>query len=292
MTRWAGVMLMVVLALGSAALCDAPVEIAGQSPRAMPGAGDAHEQLERILSRPLFQRWSLRQMRGEEEKAKDEAAESRFSKYLDSALEWMGEKIRAFFKWVGSLFTRGGTTPSAPSTGSGGGSGMADFVATMMQMMKVLAWVVGAGAVIFLCYVAWRAWEERHRGRRPGRVLSREQVHDALVEGEALAMESPQWLAEAARLAEEGQFRAVYRALYLALLSGLHEAGRIEFRRTRTNWTYVRRFKGEEADRASFSELTWMFDEAWYGLRPPPNADLGKLRRQVAQLVGEVPHGK
>ena len=114
----------------------------------------------------------------------------------------------------------------------------------------------------------------------------------ALAEGEALAFQSPEWLDEADRLAAEREFRAVYRALYLALLSGLHAANKIDFRKTRTNWTYVRGYRGPEPEKAAFTSLTALFDRVWYGEQPAAHSSIPDLRRRVAWLLAkESPSG-
>jgi hypothetical protein len=145
---------------------------------------------------------------------------------------------------------------------------------------------------VFAVFLIYRLIQERRSGGHAGRVLSREQVREALESGEALALGTPQWMAEADRLAQQGDLRAVFRALYLALLSGLHTQGRIDFRRSRTNWTYVRRFRGVETDRRIFATLTSLFDRVWYGLKHPSGASFERVRGQVAALLsGEKAHG-
>ena len=117
--------------------------------------------------------------------------------------------------------------------------------------------------------------------------FGREQVRRALEEGEATALDAPQWLAAADRFGREGDSRALCRALYLGLLAGLHASNRIDFRRTRTNWTYVRGYRGPEEERRSFAALTEMFDRVWYGEMPVGAALATDVRRDVERLLGK-----
>ena len=163
---------------------------------------------------------------------------------------------------------------------------------TLPAVLKVLGYVIIGVVAVFVVFIVWRILQERHGSRAQAAVLSREQVREALDSGSALALDTPQWLVEADRLAREGDFRAVYRALYLALLSGLHSRGKIDFRRSRTNWTYVRRFRGEGQQRSVFAALTERFDRVWYGLKRGDESSLPTVKRQVASLLGgENAHG-
>jgi len=141
--------------------------------------------------------------------------------------------------------------------------------------------------VAFLAVLLYRALRQMRFQGEEARIVSRERVAQALADGDALAFGSARWLAEADRLAAESEFRAVYRALYLALLSGLHAANRIDFRRTRTNWSYVRHYRGAEPGKAVFSSLTLLFDRVWYGQQLAARASISELRRQVAWLLTE-----
>ena len=94
---------------------------------------------------------------------------------------------------------------------------------------------------------------------------------------------------QAVRLAQGGDHRMAFRAMYLALLSGLHSAGVIRYRRQQTNWAYVQSFDGPAARRELFVELTGRFDEVWYGLREPDDASFERLRGQVDTLLRWAP---
>jgi hypothetical protein len=164
-------------------------------------------------------------------------------------------------------------------------------------VFKVLFWIVLAAVVLALGWMCWSLWRESRGGRpRAAAVVSRAAVRQALADGAALALDGGQWLEEADALARAGDFRLAWRALYLGLLSGLHGRGAIHYRRNRTNWTYVRDFRGGEGERASFRDLTGLFDEVWYGFKLPSDAAgrMPALRDEVARLIaaGAEPGGK
>ena len=247
----------------------------GEAPPPRPSGRDPREHIGEILRRPLYQRWRRRQERGKV------AQESELMRSIRETVErWRKAVARKLAELLAKL------RPLAPEVPRPGG------LPAFVGALKVLGYVVVGILVVFLAFLAYRLIREGQLGRRHARVLSREQVREALEQGEALALGGPQWLAEAERLAREGNFRAVYRALYLALLSGLHERGKIDFRRSRTNWTYVRRYRGPEDERGVFADLTSLFDRVWYGFKPAQDRSVDALRGQVEGLLAtEVPRG-
>ena len=154
----------------------------------------------------------------------------------------------------------------------------------MPAILKLVAWGVLGVALIFLVVLVIKSLGRPTMQGASARVLSRRQIRGAMEAGDALALDAAGWIDEANRLAAEKDFRAVYRALYLALLSGLDKAGKIEHDRNRTNWTYVRRYRGPAEEKQVFGELTNLFDRVWYG-RKPAEDDLDELRRKVEQLT-------
>lgn len=229
-------------------------------------AGDPHEHLDQILDRPLFKAWRLRQ-------AARQTPELPAAEY---DLEWLGkpfEWIGDFFEW---LFRSPSRKPNVPSGFPGDG---------LPAVLKAVAWVVLGVALIFLAILLFKVLRTPAAAGAVGRVLSRQQIRAAMESGDALVLGAGQWLDEANRLAGEQDFRAVYRALYLALLSGLHTIGKIEHSRNRTNWSYVQRYRGPADERQTFGELTALFDRVWYGRKPTAGDDLDDLRNKVAALT-------
>jgi hypothetical protein len=197
-------------------------------------------------------------------------------KGADGLTQWLKHAlrpIRDFLKWIFSSRSGG---PSMPTVNSG----------ALSSMLKFLAWAVVGVVAIFLAILLIRTVRAGPTQTTIANVLSREQVQAAMESGDALALGTGQWLDESRRLAAEQDFRAVYRALYLALLSGLHRAGKIEHDRNRTNWTYVRHYHGPAPERDQFSDLTELFDRVWYGRKQAEGSSLEQLRLNVETLVG------
>lgn len=242
-----------------------------RDPAAQPATKiEPHEHLRQILQRPMYQRWKLRWKMASEPSGFGEAVRNALNDYK----HWLQENL--FPGWPRK--TRGRSDRRRFS-----GMGRSLLIVTL----KFLGWAAMAAAIIFLALVLHRWLRGGRFEGRSARILSRDRMRKALESGEALAMEIPAWFAEAERLAAEGDFRAVYRALYLALLSRLHALQKIDFRRNRTNWIYVKQFRGPEHERRSFSSLTALFDRVWYGLMPARDASIVTLKEQIAQLLDE-----
>jgi hypothetical protein len=260
--------LLLLLACLTAATAQPPIQLdtgaAAQNP---------HRQLQEIMAQPLFRRWQLRQARTTLEADPTVTTDSLIVLWLRDTVDSAVEVVRDFFEW---LF--GGLRNANPP-----GLGKSSF--NLASILKTIAWVVLAVLVAVIALLLIRGLQRVGAKTSVTRVLTRQQVREAIETGDALAMAGSQWLAEADRLAQAGEFRAVYRALYLSLLSGLHSAGKINYRRHRTNWTYVTRFRGSPTHRDLFHNLTMLFDEVWYGLKPAPGSSIADLRRQVATLA-------
>ena len=230
------------------------------------GEENPHEQIARILQQPAYQQWRLREPNAE---GKVPELPERFGGWGHRLLE----AVEKFFRW---LFPQHKNAPGSESrTGWGG---LPSFLSTVI----VLAVVIIIGSLLFLLYRSTRASAQSMLATA---ILGREQVDAALEAGDALALQSGQWLDEARRLAAEQNFRAVYRALYLALLSGLHTTGKIEHSRNRTNWTYVQQFRGSGEERETFRELTHLFDRVWYGRKTAAESTMEQVRAKVATLI-------
>lgn len=253
---------------------DAPAAAAPASPTA-PGRApsDPRAHLEEILTRFPYQRWQRRQDRAKGLAVNPEETEfgTRFAKALKDMLD-------SFFSWLRSVM---------PTTNPFPKNGMNFDFASLASILQLIGWIAVALGLVAMVIFAVRTWRSGAPGASSARVLSREQVRRALETGEALALDSPQWLSEADRLANETDPRLVYRALYLALLSGLHTAGKIDFRRNRTNWVYVTRYRGSEGEKSIFSRLTDDFDRLWYGLEPAHREQIDSLRSAVVKLVSQ-----
>jgi hypothetical protein len=263
----------------------------GEEPAAQ-AAGNAHGQLAEILQRPLYQRWKLRQERASWEWEEVDFENDLFDSIvgmikdaLQSIVKLVEDVVDSFIAWLKRWFSI--RPPPGPRSSS-----WVEGLGGVAGLLRLLGWIALAALLVFLVWLGFRLLRDIEPRGSAAHVLSREQVQAALESGEALALAGPQWLVEADRLAGARDFRSVYRALYLALLSGLHTAGKIDFRKSRTNWTYVSRFRGPGEQRDLFSSLTALFDDVWYGLKEAEGASIEMVKRQVSSLmVDEGAHG-
>ena len=226
--------------------------------------------LSEILQKPVYQRWKLRQER--EEVTRED---SYLGKMAREALNDIWEGIKDFFRWLRSLFKRTGLHfPNAPQ-----GAG------DLAEALRMAAWAAFFLLAALGGWQLYKLWMVGGGGKRLARVLSREKLREALDGADALALDWRGWMDVAGGLEAEGDFRAMYRALYLSLLSGLSEKGLIEYRKNRTNWVYVNGFKGPEEQRRSFGQLTGLFDQVWYGLKPPGEISLEDVKARAGALL-------
>lgn len=265
-----------------------PIEAPEPATAHAPTDGDDLEQaLESILQRAPFQQWKRRVER--------QALELNWSDagWAQGLGDWLRGWMEAIGDWFSGLRNALSGMRGPQITGPNFGAGFGDL---MLATLRVIAWVALALALIGAVYWLYLTSPRIRRTARRGQTLSTQAVRQAIEKGEALALDSSDWLDQASLLAQSGQTRLVYRTLYLGLLSGLHRRGMIDFRPHRTNWTYVARFAGPADDRERFSRLTHRFDEVWYGLGTVGEGDVGRaeldrLTREVGRLVGERADG-
>jgi hypothetical protein len=244
---------------------------AGAAPTPQPSPSDevqrAQQQLQRVLEQPAFEQWQRRQARAEG--GQDDAL------VPDAWRQWVLDTRDTIFDWVESLFSG-----QQPQTNPGAGPGSFSFA----TVLETLAWILIGILVLFVLGVIVRLLAGARAAPKETPV-TRQRLKDAMDAGEALAADSGQWLSEAEQLADEADLRRSYRALYLAMLSGLHRAGAIDFRPNRTNWMYVRQFRGQGEQRDRLSQLTRQFDAVWYGRQNPKPDAIQQARQQVEALL-------
>ncbi len=248
-------------------------------------ATPARQQLEEVLAHPAFHRWQRRQQRvempGREFKLSEQSWLQWFRDTMKETLRGIGDGVKAFFRWIGSLF-RNVNPPRMPNLPD---------PTPLLGFLRIAGWAAVGVVGALLLYLLYRLLREGGAWQRQAAPITRERLVQALRDGDALVLDDQGWLDHAQQLAEDQDFRASYRALYLALLSGLHRRRWIDFRAQRTNWTYVRLFRGPQPQRGSFADLTELFDSVWYGRREPPAGAqrLHEMRQAVEQLTREQP---
>lgn len=248
-----------------------------------PSQEAAREALREALGDPRFDAWRRDRV------ALDAGAElldrpwaERLAERVRAMLRSIGDRVSDFFDW---LLRR---EPSPPGSDDAGWFDAA-LLGSALWWLGVLAGLLVLAGLAWCLYLLWA--RQRPRPRRPARPAA---LAEALDRGGALEAEADEWIDHAAGLAAEGEdLRLAYRSLYLALLAGLHRRGRIRFRPSRTNGAYVRGFRGPSAGtaesgdgpRASFAQLTTLFDDVWYGHEQPDPAGFPAVRARVERLL-------
>lgn len=234
-------------------------------------ADQAAAQLEEVMSDPLFSRWQQRESR-----ASPEREDGWASRYAERWAETIGD-------WLEWLFRdrNPAPSPSGRSLGSGGG-GLA-----LGALLKGLGWVL---LIVVVGLLLWMllGWLGTQRSAGHASPPTRAALDSALKQRDALAADADAWATHAQALAEERDLRQAFRAMFLSLLSGLHSSGDIRYRAQRTNWAYVRGFRGPSSRRDAFGELTRRFDDVWYGHREPRPEEFDALRGRVTTLLREA----
>jgi hypothetical protein len=155
-------------------------------------------------------------------------------------------------------------------------------------VLKLVTYLLLGLAIAVLLFVLLRAFarraeearaDEEGEGGAAGAGAARQDLESALAK-------APRgWWSDADSLAAKGEFRAALRALYLAVLSSLHRRGAIEYDAARSNWDYVRAFKGALHELPPFRSLTLRFDFAWYGRLGADAASYGAARALASPLI-------
>lgn len=168
--------------------------------------------------------------------------------------KWWSKVWDRFAEWLKELLSSERSTPRRPEPAAGGG----DFLANL-----VVVALVGAVLVV-LVYLLLRA-RERASVPLEGAAGGAEETELAPDSGSALSRPPESWAQLADQLAGRGEFREAVRSLYLALLSRLHREGAIDYDPAKSNWDYLRGFRGQTAWVPPFRELTRRFDFTYYG---------------------------
>jgi hypothetical protein len=87
-----------------------------------------------------------------------------------------------------------------------------------------------------------------------------------------------------AKLVAEGDYRGAVRAYFLLVLQTMHRNKRIEWKKPKTNFDYVREVANEPFQ-PEFSKLTYYFELVWYGQQGVLKNDFNRLEPEFTQLL-------
>ncbi len=180
-----------------------------------------------------------------------------------SALERWWE---SFVKWLQSLFPQPadpGPTPQVSMPGIG------------PAIVQIL--IIGL-ALAAIAFVVWRFapfFRSRHRRKK-----DKKETGDRIILGEKLeANESSASLfSQAELLAQEGNFRGAIRKGYIALLCELGDRRVIRLAQHKTNRDYLRDVSKNRELHTGVRDLTFMFENHWYGLTVATEEEWGAFR--------------
>lgn len=248
----------------------------------VPAPGVSHTRLEKILHLPQYRRWEIhhgyrRATDNPEFKFLRRMYQNIIRTVINPLQKWM------HWKWHLKKTSHGKNDRRGHRHGSSGAWGLGAAAGTFGKIL------LGMLALVAIALGGWIAWSIR-RQRRAAAAESAVvplviDVKQALDEGDALAQNADAWLSLAQQLGQDGDWRMAYRAKYLAVLSGLHESGRIHFRKSLTNHAYVNRYRGPKAEIQIFAALTDMFDHVWYGDKIVPTETQAKIDMQMKVLL-------
>ena len=247
---------------------------------ASPGAPTpliSHQRLEKILGLPGYHRWQRPPI-------SRKVLENPVSRYFSHLYRQLKSLINPLLKWLKWKLNQHHNVRRTRTHKAGSRSD--DFGAVAGAMGRVLLIFL---AVIAAGLIAWIVWTLIQQKRGPkiatAPAIPPINVKKAMAEGDALAQSSDAWMNLAAELGNAGDWRMAYRAMYLALLSSLHAAGRITFRKSLTNRTYVARYRGPAEECRTFSALTEIFDRVWYGHKTVPPQERADVDAQMKSLL-------
>jgi len=255
-----------------------PPVAAGAGAPAPPSAGSAaaplpespEDAVKSVLSQPQYQelaeRPELRELLGKVEFKPLENTWARFWKWVQKHL---------LKPWTPRVRAPEINLPSANA---------------MRGVLNVVLIVVGAVLLTMLISSLFRRWQGR------GEAITAAEISEALpleaAETEnALEHSVDEWEQFARAFLAGGDFRQAIRALYLATLVYLHRQRLIDYNRARTNWHYVRHFRGETGSRSVLRALTQAFDEVWYGGFPYGPEEYQRFEQGVRELGTPAPVG-
>lgn len=141
-----------------------------------------------------------------------------------------------------------------------------DWVLQLLFWLIVLTVLGWAGWQLFRILEPWLNREKE---------LTVERAADDLA---APTLTAAQWVARSRQAAQQGDYKAACRALYLAMLQKLHESDRLPHDPSRTDGEVLQALpKGPQAKPLSF--LVQVHDRLWFGQVPPSKQIYDRCQR-------------
>ena len=191
---------------------------------------------------------------------------------LKAIFHAIGRAIEAFFEWLRKLFELSG----APHAGALPTRGLQWWRYVLIGLVLLLAG-----------WIAWRRrWFERARPKPAAPVLAAVRLDAEDLSADRLPEDG--WLALAARMMQEENFRFALRAYYLSNLAWLGHNRFLTIHAGRTNREYElelrRKARAFAEARQLFAANIAAFERAWYGQHAVTADDAAEFRRRIDSI--------
>jgi hypothetical protein len=190
--------------------------------------------------------------------------QERLLRWAHEAARFVGRQLWRFLRWLGGLFPTG----TGPAVAQGGGR---ILLPVLLGVGAILAVVVLLALLSF-------------RGAPPqgARSIARDRAGP---DEDPLSRTSAGWEERARELAGEGRAREAIRAWYHAVLVRCAAQGLLHHRPGRTNWEYAHALPPSLAWRGRFEDLTFRFDQEWYGRAESTGEALAVFEDGAAEIL-------
>lgn len=249
---------------------------------------DLEQAFKDVLSKRKYA-WRMPRERSREQET-EPGVISGFMDWLTDQFQAAARSIFRFFRkigrWIDSL------SPNAKPDRIDRGPNV-DWTARI----NIIIYVVLAILVLSLTILIWRTLKNRPKVEVATAAETPIAVPD--IEDESVSADQlpeAEWLKMAGKLLEQGEPRLAIRALYLAALARLAEAGLIQIAIYKSNREYASELHRRLRDRPNaidiFSRASAFFDHVWYGRYEANRTDVERFAEEQAELAGEVSTGE
>ena len=257
----------------------------GTPPAAEVDRDALREQITETLEQKKYQ-WQL--SRNVLEAGEGAEEQSWLSKRVREIADATREAMESFSEWVEEAFERW-SREDRPRVRppSGGDFSFFDEISSALSVGLV---------VLVLGLVAWLGWLAYRHHKSAAKVKVEESASESidLQSEEIVASQLPEdeWIRLARDQIERGDGRLAVRALFLACLANLGEAGVLKIERFKSNRDYrielARRARKRATLLAAFEENTRIFERVWYGGHPVTDGVVESYLARHGTIVDET----
>lgn len=143
---------------------------------------------------------------------------------------------------------------------------------------SIIFWTILVSIVVAGVYLLVKYERAQARARRKATAILDEDEPERSLD---------EWLEQADLLERQGKYREAVRALYLACLLKVDEAGVARFIRTQTNWEHLSRIESSPTcpPELNLRQATKDFDQIWYGFNTQGAPDVQEFRGYYTNVL-------